>query len=119
MRLSPIERDDLNDEQRPALEAIESGPRGKGRPGIGMIGPFGARVRAPCVGQAIQGAGEAIRFNTSLAPNVQEVAICTVLISNNKQCIRFSHCFYFSPFNWASLKEARSKPSWGLVAVWR
>ena len=61
MRLSPIERHDLNDEQRPVLEAIESGPRGKGRPGIGMIGPFGAWVRAPSVGQAIQGAGEAIR----------------------------------------------------------
>ncbi len=78
MRLSPIDRDDLNDEQRRVLEAIERGPRGKGRPGIGMIGPFGTWVRAPSVGQAIQGAGEAIRFNTSLAPNVQEVAICTV-----------------------------------------
>jgi len=78
MRLAPIERDDLNDEQRTVLEAIESGPRGEGRPGIGMIGPFGAWVRAPGIGQAIQAAGEAIRFNTSLAPNVQEVAICTV-----------------------------------------
>ena len=78
MRLSPIERDDLNDEQRTVLEAIESGPRGEGRPGIWMIGPFGAWVRAPGIGQAIQAAGEAIRFNTSLTPNVQEVAICTV-----------------------------------------
>ncbi len=78
MRLSPIERDGLNDEQRTVLEAIENGPRGEGRPGIGMIGPFGAWVRAPSVGQAIQEAGEAIRFNTSLAANVQEVAICTV-----------------------------------------
>jgi 4-carboxymuconolactone decarboxylase len=43
-----------------------------------MIGPFGAWVRAPSVGQTIQGAGAAIRFNTSLAPNIQEVAICTV-----------------------------------------
>jgi 4-carboxymuconolactone decarboxylase len=78
MRLSPIDRDDLNDEQRTVLEAIESGPRGEGRAGIGMIGPFGAWVRAPSVGRAIQGAGEAIRFNTSLPPNIQEVAICTV-----------------------------------------
>ena len=78
MRLSPIERDDLNDQQRTVLEAIESGPRGNGQPGIGMIGPFGAWVRAPAVGLAIQGLGEAIRFNTSLPPNVQEVAICTV-----------------------------------------
>ena len=85
MRLTPIERDDLNDEQRMVLEAIERGPRGKGRPGIGMIGPFGAWVRAPSVGQAIQGAGEAIRFNTSLAPNVQEVAICTVGVHHRSQ----------------------------------
>ena len=77
MRLSPIDRDDLNNEQRTVLEAIESGPRGEGRAGIGMIGPFGAWVRAPSVGWAIQGAGEAIRFNTSLPPNIQEVAICT------------------------------------------
>ena len=77
MRLSPIDRDDLNDEQRTVLEAIESGPRGEGRAGIGMIGSFGAWVRAPSVGWAIQGAGEAIRFNTSLPPNIQEVAICT------------------------------------------
>ena len=42
MRLSPIERDDLNDQQRTVLEAIESGPRGNSQPGIGMMGPFGA-----------------------------------------------------------------------------
>ena len=60
MRLSPIERDDLNDEQQRVLEAIESGPRGKGRPGIGMIGPFGAWVRAPSVGQTIQRAGKLV-----------------------------------------------------------
>jgi 4-carboxymuconolactone decarboxylase len=78
MRLAPIERDELNDQQRTVLEAIENGPRAAGRPDIGMIGPFAAWVRAPNVGQAIQRVGEAIRFNTSLASNVQEVAICTV-----------------------------------------
>ena len=54
MRLVPIERDELNDQQRTVLEAIENGPRAAGRPGIGMIGPFGAWVRAPNIGQAIQ-----------------------------------------------------------------
>ena len=66
MRLSPVERDDLDDEQRKVLEAIENGPRGTGRPGIGMIGPFGAWVRAPSVGQSIQAVGEAIRTLHSL-----------------------------------------------------
>lgn len=83
MRLSPISREELKDAQQTVLEAIESGPRstaqdGKPRPGIGLIGPFGAWVRAPSVGSAIQATGEAIRFNTSLPENVKEVAICTV-----------------------------------------
>lgn len=83
MRLSPLSRDQLNPAQQLVLEAIESGPRGvdadgKPREGIGMIGPFGAWVRAPGVGQPIQRVGEAVRFNTSLAENVKEVAICTV-----------------------------------------
>ena len=50
MRLVPIERDKLNNQQRTVLEAIENGPRAAGRPGIGMIGPFGAWVRAPNIG---------------------------------------------------------------------
>ena len=76
-------REELKGAQLAVLEAIESGPRGtdhdgKPRPGIGLIGPFGAWVRAPSVGSAIQATGEAIRFNTSLPENVKEVAICTV-----------------------------------------
>ena len=78
MRLAPIKRDDLSHQQRTVLDAIENSPRAAARSDIGMIGPFAAWVRAPNVGQAIQRVGEAIRFNTSLASNVQEVAICTV-----------------------------------------
>lgn len=78
MRLLSVTREALDDAQREVLNAIEKGPRGKGRPGIGMIGPFGAWVRAPAVGGPIQAAGEAIRFNTSLPENVKEAAICTV-----------------------------------------
>lgn len=78
MRLSPIEQDELSDAQKQVLEAIEDGPRGQGRPGIGMTGPFAALVRAPSVGNAVQSLGEAIRFKTSLPDNIREVAICTV-----------------------------------------
>ena len=78
MRLSPLGRDQLNNEQQAVLDAIEKGPRGAGNPGIGMIGPFGCWVRAPGVGNAVQQLGEAIRFNGSLPENIKEIAICTV-----------------------------------------
>ena len=78
MRLSPLDRTDLNAEQQEVLEAIEKGPRGANNPGIGMIGPFGWWVRAPKVGYSIQALGEAIRFGGSLPENIKEVAICAV-----------------------------------------
>lgn len=78
MRLTPIDRNNLKQDQQKVLDAIENGPRGKGRANIGTKGPFGAWVRAPSIGDAIQRTGEAIRFGTSLPSNVQEVAICTV-----------------------------------------
>jgi len=78
MRLTPIDRNNLNADQQSVLDAIEQGPRGKGRKGLGTIGPFSAWVRAPGIGDAIQKTGAAIRFGTSLPSNVQEVAICTV-----------------------------------------
>ena len=78
MRLSPIDRENLSEKQQQVLNAIEQGPRGASRPGIGLIGPFGAWVRAPSVGNAIQAVGEAVRFNGSLPENIKEVVICTV-----------------------------------------
>ena len=78
MRLSPIDRNNLSEAQQAVLNDIEQGPRGKGRPGIGLVGPFGAFVRAPGVGGPIQALGAAIRFGSSLAENIKEVAICTV-----------------------------------------
>ncbi len=77
MRLTPIDRDNLREDQQAVLEAIESGPRGN-RPGIGTIGPFSAMVKAPGVGGAIQSLGAAVRFGSSLPENIKEVAICTV-----------------------------------------
>lgn len=78
MRLKEIDRNNLEPAQQAVLTAIEAGPRGKSRPGIGLIGPFGAWVRAPEIGHAVQALGSAIRFEGSLPENVKEVAICTV-----------------------------------------
>lgn len=73
-RLPELDRATLTDAQRGVLESIESGPRGA----MGLVGPFGVYVRVPGVGQAAQNLGAAVRFNTELAENVKEVAICTV-----------------------------------------
>ena len=92
MRLSPIDRNNLADPQQKVLDAIEQGPRGKGRPGLGLTGPFGAWVRAPGIGVAVQELGVAIRFGSSLPENIKEVAICTV------------GAFYQSKFEFAAHK---------------
>ena len=73
-RLSPLQESNLTEQQRAVLDAIRSGPRGN----MGLVGPFGVYVRAPGVGQAAQALGAAVRFNTAIAENVKEVAICTV-----------------------------------------
>ncbi len=97
MRLTPLDRDNLAEDQQTVLDEIEQGPRGSWRKNFGTTGPFGAWVSAPSVGSAIQKTGEAIRFGTSLAPNVQEVAICTVGV------------FYQSKFEFAAHRELAIK----------
>lgn len=78
MRLSKLDQDDLTDDQRAVLDAIQSGPRRSRHGTIGLIGPFGVWVRAPRVGLATQALGAAARFDSRLPENVKEVAICTV-----------------------------------------
>jgi len=73
-RLTPLNESDLSAEQRAVFDAIQGGPRGN----MGLVGPFGVYVRAPGVGNAAQALGAAVRFNTSIAENVKEAAICTV-----------------------------------------
>jgi 4-carboxymuconolactone decarboxylase len=97
MRLTPVTRGELAPDQQQVLDEIEQGPRANGRPGIGLIGPFGVWVRAPNVGGAIQKVGEAIRFTTSLPGNIQEVAICTV------------GAFYHSKFEFSTHKALALK----------
>ena len=73
-RLRELDESMLDTEQRAVLEAIQSGPRGR----TGLVGPFGVWVRAPSIGQASQALGAAVRYQTALAEDVKEVAICTV-----------------------------------------
>ena len=85
-RLPELTEENLSAAQRVVFDAIQSGPRGN----MGSVGPFGVYVRAPGVGHAAQSMGAAVRFNTELAENAKEVAICTV------------GAFYHSKFEFAA-----------------
>ncbi len=78
MRLPELTPDDLDPAQREVLDQIRSGPRARQISAIGLGGPFGVWVRVPGLGAPTQALGAAVRFGSSLADNVREVAICTV-----------------------------------------
>ena len=74
-RLGKLDESALDAAQRAVLESIRQSPRGSS---TGLRGPFGVWVRAPDIGGPTQALGAVVRFGTSLADNVREVAICTV-----------------------------------------
>ena len=76
-QLEALALDQLTEDQLAVLNAINGGPRGGGTP-IGLVGPFGVWVRAPRIGMAVQALGGVARFETSIAEDVKEVAICVV-----------------------------------------
>ena len=59
--------------QRKVAEEIQSGPRG-----AGLQGPFNALLRSPELCDLVQRVGAYIRFNSSLPPALNELAICIV-----------------------------------------
>jgi 4-carboxymuconolactone decarboxylase len=74
-RLAPLEEARMNQPQRALLEALRSGPRGKG---IAVRGPFAAWLHAPEYGLLAQALGAHCRYNTALPPRLSEFAIlCT------------------------------------------
>jgi 4-carboxymuconolactone decarboxylase len=79
-RFRPIPLDELTPEQRTLSDAIRSGPRSKlkssgaSRPGP-LGGPFNVWLRSPGIGDLVQKLGEEIRFRSSLAGKLNELAI--------------------------------------------
>lgn len=79
-RFKPIPLDQLTPEQRTLSDAIKSGPRAKlkssgaSRPGP-LGGPFNVWLRSPGIGDLVQKLGEEIRFRSSLAGKLNELAI--------------------------------------------
>lgn len=77
-KLIPLEQ--LTPEQRVLSDAIKSGPRAKlkssgaSKPGP-LGGPFNVWLRSPGIGDLVQKLGEEIRFRSSLAGKLNELAI--------------------------------------------
>lgn len=84
-RLVPRSPGELSAEQRRLYDNIVSGPRGKGRQHFdltradgSLVGPFGAFLLTPRLGEALQELGTAIRFHSTLSARSRELAILTV-----------------------------------------
>lgn len=79
-RFKLIPEENLTPEQRALSDAIKSGPRSKlkssgaSRPGP-LGGPFNVWLRSPGIGNLVQQLGEEIRFRSSLAGKLNELAI--------------------------------------------
>ena len=77
-QLIPIDK--LTPEQQALTDAIKSGPRAKlassgaSKPGP-LGGPFNVWLRSPGIGNLVQQLGEEIRFRSSLAGKLNELAI--------------------------------------------
>jgi 4-carboxymuconolactone decarboxylase len=70
-RFPPLTPEELTDEQRAVVDAIQSGPRG-----AGLRGPFNALLRSPVLCDLVQRVGAYVRFSTSLPAPLNELAIC-------------------------------------------
>ena len=68
-RFPNIPRNQLSEAQKQVYDAIAGGPRG------GVRGPFGPLLRSPELTDRVQKLGEYLRFNTSLPPRLNEMAI--------------------------------------------
>ena len=70
-RFPPLTAEQMTEEQRTVVEAIQAGPRG-----AGLRGPFNALVRSPVLCDLVQRVGAYVRFGTSLPAALNELAIC-------------------------------------------
>ena len=68
-RLPPLSPEEMTPRQREVAEAIAGGPRG------GLRGPFQAWLRSPEVADRFQRVGEYVRFQSSIPPALNELAI--------------------------------------------
>ncbi len=72
MRLPPLDRDHMNDEQKRVYDIIASGPRGRVR------GPLAVWLNRPELAETAQALGAYCRYGSSLEPRLSELAILTM-----------------------------------------
>ena len=95
-RFKLIPLDQLTPEQRALTDAIKSGPRAKlassgaSKPGP-LGGPFNVWLRSPGIGNLVQQLGEEIRFRSSLAGKLNELAILITARHWTSQYEWFAH----------------------------
>ncbi len=70
-RFPPLAHEQMTDEQRAVVDAIQSGPRG-----AGLRGPFNALLRSPTLCDLVQRVGAYVRFGSSIPASLNELAIC-------------------------------------------
>lgn len=68
-RFRKLAPEEMTDAQRAVYDGIAGGPRG------GVRGPFNALLRSPELADRAQKLGEHLRFHSSLAPRLNELAI--------------------------------------------
>lgn len=97
-RVEPFHPSELSAEQRAVYDRIAGGPRAAGRQlfaltdGEGRLnGPFNAMLLSPALGDALQGLGSAVRYDTSLTDRVREMAILAVATSWGSDFERYAH----------------------------
>ncbi len=71
--------DTMTDDQKRVYERIVSGPRGR------LVGPLRAALHSPELAERWQALGALLRFGTSLAPRVSELAIVVTARRWNSQ----------------------------------
>jgi 4-carboxymuconolactone decarboxylase len=93
-KLIPV--DQLTKEQQALTDAIKSGPRAKlassgaSKPGP-LGGPFNVWLRSPGIGNLVQQLGEEIRFRSSIAGKLNELAILVTARHWTSQYEWFAH----------------------------
>lgn len=95
-RFPVIDPAQMNKAQAKTMKALLAGPRGEDAGPAAMSrllggGPFNAWLRSPDLGDRLQKVGEYIRFNSSLEPRLNELAILVTARYWTSQYEWFAH----------------------------
>jgi len=84
-RLSPIDRDKMNDEQNRIYDNIAGGPRG------GVRGPFNVLLHSPELADRAQALGAYVRYNCAVPWKLREFAILICAHHWEAEYERYAH----------------------------